>query len=232
MRILYPAKFAIPNMMSQVSLRDMEVSVQQQVMLLHPLRALFWPEERMLICADVHIGKGAHFRKNGISIPGMVNKNNFWNLSVLIDRYNPEHLMILGDLVHSHENAEWDDLRDFLDNYPEIRRTLVRGNHEFMEDSAYESLGFEVLNEWRKGEFLFTHEPANEKGYFNLHGHIHPAIMLYGPARQSLRLPCFVLGEKAAVLPAFGEFTGTFSIRPKRSERIYAISPQEIIEIK
>ena len=36
---------------------------------LHPSGALYWEEKKTLMLADVHLGKVAHFRKNGIAVP-------------------------------------------------------------------------------------------------------------------------------------------------------------------
>ena len=62
-------------------------------------------------------------------------------------------------------------------------------------------------------------------------GHLHPAVRLSGTAKQSLRLPCFWLGENFMVMPAFGRFTGAKSIRPEKTDTIYAIGDGEIFKL-
>ena len=56
-------------------------------------------------------------------------------------------------------------------------------------------------------------------------GHIHPGIRISGIGNQSLHFPCFYFGAKYAVLPAFSRFTGTYPIKPKRGESVYALLP-------
>ena len=58
------------------------------------------------------------------------------------------------------------------------------------------------------GSFRVLQGLEVEAGY-RLAGHIHPSVVLYGTARQSMRLPAFVFGLEGAILPAFGDFTGT-----------------------
>jgi len=193
---------------------------------LHPLRAIYWPAQKTLICSDVHIGKAEHFRKNGIALPRLVNKNNFWNLSLLFHQFKPERWLVLGDLMHSTVNREWDDLSDFLANYPGISTHLVRGNHEIYADAIYLDLNFQVSHDLHEQSFCFSHEAIEDlnKGIFNFHGHIHPAVRLRGTAGQSLKLPCFYATEERMILPSFGSFTGSHTIRPKKKDGVYVIA--------
>lgn len=207
------------------------IAIRQQDFLLHPLKAIYWPAQKTLICSDVHIGKAEHFRKSGIAMPRMVNKNNFWNLSILFDHYRPEKLLVLGDLMHSTVNSEWHDLTDFLANYSSVSVHLIRGNHELYPDKIYQELGFEVSPDLLCGDILFTHEEAGIADVFNIHGHVHPAVRLRGNAGQSLRLPCFYMSYTKLILPSFGSFTGSFTIRPKRTDSVYIIAENKVMEI-
>lgn len=209
------------------------IEIMNQEFHLHPLKAIYWPAQKTLICSDVHIGKAEHFRKNGIALPKLVNSNNFWNLSILFDQLKPDRWLVLGDLMHSTINKEWDDLSDFLGNYPSISLHLVRGNHELYRDSVYKELNFEVSEVLNKSSFCFSHESIEnlEDGFFNFHGHIHPAVRLRGTAGQSLRLPCFYKTSNKLILPSFGSFTGSHTIKPKKDDGIYVIAGNEVKQI-
>jgi DNA ligase-associated metallophosphoesterase len=208
--------------------------VRDEELILHPLKCVYWPGKMRVVCADVHIGKGAHFRKHGIAVPRMTNKNNFWNLAQVFDEYKPKELLVLGDMVHSTENDEWKDFQDFLDNYPSIQRKLVRGNHEICPTEVYTALGFEVMDEWEENDWLFCHEPFEhaDPRLFQMCGHIHPALGLSGTGKQHLRVPCFWLEPNRLVLPSFGEFTGSHIIKPKRGDRVFAVSGESVLEVK
>ena len=209
------------------------IEINQHEFQLHPLKAIYWPAKKTLICSDVHIGKAEHFRKNGIALPRLVNTNNFWNLSILFDQLKPERWLVLGDLMHSTLNKEWDDLSDFLANYPNISSHLVRGNHELYRDSVYKDLNFQVSDVLNENSFCFSHESIEnlEDGIFNFHGHIHPAVRLRGTAGQSLKLPCFYKTSNKLILPSFGSFTGSHTIKPKKDDRIYVIAGNEVKQI-
>jgi DNA ligase-associated metallophosphoesterase len=195
---------------------------------------VYWPAQQALLCADMHIGKSAHFRAHGIAIPHMANKNNFWNLSKVFDTFKPNKLIVLGDMVHSTENGEWSDFTDFLDNYPTVKRILVRGNHELYLNEVYTKMGFEVHDVLQIESFILTHEPLTEipDGLYNLCGHIHPAVRLTGAGKQSLRAACFWMGARQGVLPACGEFTGTYSVSPKVGDQLFVIAGNTVIEKK
>ena len=64
--------------------------------------------------------------------------------------------------------------------------------------------------------------------HYPVAGHVHPAVTLSGNGR-ALSLPCFYFGREYALLPAFGEFTGTAVIRPRAGERVFVLAGDEIV---
>jgi metallophosphoesterase superfamily enzyme len=99
-----------------------------------PEHAIIWRNTNTLIVSDLHLGKGGHFRKNGVAMPIEVNLENLWKLSGLLLDHKPERLLLLGDLFHSSFNKEWDQFADVLANFPEIETVLVRGNHDILPE--------------------------------------------------------------------------------------------------
>jgi uncharacterized protein len=215
------------------ALKSHTVKLLHEEFILHRSKVIYQPSCSMLICADIHIGKVGHFRSNGIALPRLVNKNNFWKLSEALDFFNPSSLMVVGDMVHSKENHEWDEFWDFLDNYPHVSRILVRGNHELYDDEVYAAHGFEVRDVYEKDGIIFTHEPMEEvpEGCYNIAGHVHPAIRMHGAGKQHLRLPCFWFGVDQAVLPSFGAFTGSKTIQPKRGDRVFVVTDEAVVDV-
>ena len=55
----------------------MEIKIEGQTLKLFSEKAICWVEEKTLIISDLHLGKIAHFRKEGIAIPSTAIKNNF-----------------------------------------------------------------------------------------------------------------------------------------------------------
>lgn len=193
-------------------------------------KAIYWEKNDTLIIADLHIGKAAHFRKNGIQVPAMVERNNLWRLSGLVVEKKPAKMIFLGDLSHSEKNAAWDQFADFCQNFPEIKLILIKGNHDIISSHHFSKANIEVMDEYSIGPFLLTHD-REESDLYNIHGHIHPAIRLKGRARQSVRVPCFFFSEEYAVLPSFGDFTGSFVLSPKKGDTVFYPGETEVLRI-
>jgi DNA ligase-associated metallophosphoesterase len=206
-------------------------NIDNEIFELHPLKAMFHANSGTLVCSDIHIGKAGHFRTQGIAISRLANSNNAWNLAELFREYKVQRLVVVGDIVHSKYNQEWEDFIDFLASYPSLEKILVVGNHDTHAEKFLEKAGFSIAGEWTLGKIRFTHEPTSKAGYYNVSGHIHPAVNLSGKGRQYLKLPCFYFGKEGALLPAFGEFTGTKTIKPSPGERVFVIANHKVMEV-
>jgi len=206
------------------------IEISGQIFDLHPSGAVFWVDRKMIMIADVHFGKIAHFRKNGSAIPSAASEENFQRLNEVIEHYNPQTICFLGDLFHSSYNNAWLPFEEW------VRSTgseiiLVSGNHDIIDPVKYESLGIEVTPLFEIDSFLLTHHPSEVEDGFNFSGHIHPAVRLLGGGRQRLKLACFFKTEKQLILPAFGTFTGKHTLKPKEEDEIFAIVDGEVLNL-
>lgn len=201
-----------------------------QTLYLLPEKALFWEEKKLLIIADLHLGKAGHFRKSGIPVSDLIHSKDILQLEKLIQRYNPEEVIFLGDLFHSDHNQGWEIFKRWIKSKSPLKFKLILGNHDVLDFNAYQAGNLEVQEELQLGPFFFTHIPEPETHY-NIAGHIHPAVRLRGKARQSLRVPCYFFGEQNAILPAFGHFTGTARIDIRKTDQVFVIAENEVIKI-
>ncbi len=198
--------------------------------MLHPLGGIFWAEKSILLISDVHLGKVAHFRKFGAAVPRKAIHKNYVLLDQIISDFEPFQICFLGDLFHSTLNREWELFENWVAKTPsEI--VLVSGNHDIISPHKFENFGIPIFQELIMDGFLLTHHPEKREGYFNFCGHIHPAVKLRGAGRQSLRLPCFFKTKDQLIFPAFGEFTGSHTLKPKKGDEVYAIVEDEIVEL-
>ncbi|HEY9194926.1 MAG TPA: ligase-associated DNA damage response endonuclease PdeM [Mucilaginibacter sp.] len=210
--------------------------LHQQNLSLLPQKAIYWQQQKALIIADVHFGKVGHFRKAGIAVPRDMEQSDLATLSDLIYEYKPEKLLFLGDLFHSDINNDWDWFILWRSQFPGLQIVLIKGNHDIIADSHYQKLNIELYEELLIGPFLMLHHPLpdnelqNAAGYVFC-GHIHPGVNLNGRARQSITLPCFAFGNKQAILPSFGKFTGKVAIRSNQTDRIFAVLKDKVIAI-
>lgn len=203
-----------------------------------PQKAIYWQKKKILMIADLHIGKSGHFRKHGIPVPGGVNTSNIDRMDELVGAIEPEHLIILGDLFHSSANKEWDEFQRWRKKQSKLEVTLVIGNHDILPSTAYHSSHINLFKKLTIGSFLLIHD-LNElssirdtSDTYILSGHIHPAVRLRGKGRQSMKLPCFYFGINEGILPAFGQFTGTHVIEPRKGEKVYTIADSQILDMK
>ena len=55
-------------------------------------------------------------------------------------------------------------------------------------------------------------------------GHLHPGVRIHGSGGETARLPCFVIGNRRAILPAFGRFTGLAEFARDPREMIVVVA--------
>lgn len=208
----------------------MEIIIKKNHFTLHCSGAIFWKEKNTVLISDVHLGKIAHFRKHGLAIPVQAIPENFKRMDEVLDLFEPEKIIFLGDLFHSKINKEWDLFAHWVKGISQ-EILLVEGNHDIIDKQNYAHLNIMIHNKLLIDDFLLTHHPIETDNFFNFCGHIHPGIKLKDVGRQALKLACFFKKEKQLIVPAFGEFTGQFYLKPQEHDEVYAIANTEVIRV-
>jgi DNA ligase-associated metallophosphoesterase len=190
-------------------------------------KAVYYPEYRALLIADVHFGKAAAYRKLGQPVPHGTTQNNLQRLDDLLTRYPCDQLIFLGDFLHARESraeATLQAIFDWRTAHPNLAITLIRGNHDKRAGDPPANLSIETVPEpLLMGPFALQHEPDSHATHHVLAGHVHPVFHLQGRGRQRLRLACFCLGARVSLLPAFGAFTGGYEVERQPEGRIYVV---------
>lgn len=208
-----------------------KIQIHHQNFSLHPSGCLYWEEKAALMISDVHLGKISHFRKYGAAVPQKAIQANFEMMDDTLAFFNPKTIYFLGDLFHSYLNSEW----NYFENWVVQKKSqlvLISGNHDIISPLKFEALGIQVRDELIVDNFLLTHHPEERLGYFNFCGHVHPAVKIRGSGKQSLRLPCFFKSPNQLILPAFGKFTGTFTVKPNKNDEVFAIANDAVYKIE
>ena len=113
--------------------------------------------------------------------------------------------------------------------HADVSMRLIRGNHDRRAGDPPEALKIEVVAEpWLVGPFALQHEPQPHATHHVLAGHVHPTFRLRGKGRQSVRAPCFCLGPRISLLPAFGAFTGGMNVSPAPGTRLYLVADEGV----
>lgn len=192
---------------------------------------MYWVEQELLLIADVHLGKVAHFRKNGSAVPQEAITKNFEQLDEAISCCNPKEVCFLGDLFHSSLNIEWLHFENWVERQT-ATLSLVIGNHDIISPLKFEKIGIKIFQERIIDSFYLTHHPEERDGFYNFCGHIHPGVRLNGMGRQILKMPCFFKKPHQMILPAFGEFTGNYILTPEEGDEVFVVTPEEVILIE
>ncbi|MEM1576445.1 MAG: metallophosphoesterase [Archaeoglobaceae archaeon] len=170
---------------------------------LTPEKALI--ARKTAIIADLHLGLENAMQNVGIAIPRMQIAEIIDKVSLILNKYEIERLIIAGDLKHEFgQNLpyEWDDVRAFLDSI-DVDVSVVRGNHDNFLSSILSEYSIELREYDRIGDYYVVHG-HNDFGFDKvILAHEHPAIKFRrGGAIYSY--PCFLVVDKTKfVVPAF-----------------------------
>jgi DNA ligase-associated metallophosphoesterase len=203
-------------------------------------KAVYWPAQRTLFVADLHIGKAAVFRARGLPVPQGTTTDTLTRLSHAVRASGAERLVVLGDLLHareSHAEPTMTALRRWRLDHASLACTALEGNHDRHAGLLDAALGFEAVRDvYDAGPLLGVHDPADAADRprrdagstapeppdrrLVLAGHLHPVATLRGRLDQ-LRLPCFWLHQGVLTLPAFGAFTGGHALTLRRGHIVH-----------
>lgn len=205
---------------------SLAINVAGESVTLRADRSMLWRDS--LFVADVHIGKAEIFRGRGMPVPSGDLHRDLERLSWAMGESGARRLVVLGDLIHGPIPA---DVRAAVGEWrarQEFSALLVAGNHD-RHDVLPPEWRFERVAELREGPFLFRHEPAEGEGYV-WGGHLHPGVTLRGRG-DALRVPCFHIGARVGILPAFGSFTGHGHVPTIDGDRRFAIVGAGLVEV-
>jgi DNA ligase-associated metallophosphoesterase len=212
---------------------------RDQDLWLSPERVIFWENQKALILSDSHFGKTGHFRKSGVPVPQNLFLEDLQRLFDLLQFYKPEQLIVVGDLFHSRSNKEHLLFEKWRNDFTELEVLLVKGNHDILDRNWYAQTRINVYADelLRINDLAFTHDytdirnfPQHTDAYF-FTGHLHPGIAIRGKSRQSLSFPCFYFNDQFAVLPAFSKFSGLALINRQKTDNVFAIVNNDLIEV-
>jgi DNA ligase-associated metallophosphoesterase len=214
---------------------DFQLQLAGEHVLLLPQKALVWPRENMLVVADIHFGKAAAFRAQGVPVPAGTTNANLRALDALMAQHGIRHIMFLGDFLHAkaaHAPDTLAALQAWRERHPALELTLVRGNHDLHAGDPPASLRINMTDEPHlHAPFAFCHHPDVMTTACVMAGHVHPVYRLRA-GWESLLLPCYLMAPQRLLLPAFGAFTGGHPIVPQPGERLFVSSGDAVLEVR
>lgn len=193
-----------------------------QSFLAHPSGALIWPAHNCVIVADMHLEKASGLAESGQFLPPYDSQRTLDKLetllgdtlATLLENRRIEALVFLGDSFQDERAAARlpDNLAARLHRLAERCRLLwIAGNHDPHDEGLVQhNLPGEVHRELLWSGIALRHEPRvtpELAGEPEIIGHFHPKARVSGRGRDFSR-PCFLVGRKRLILPAFGTYVG------------------------
>ncbi len=180
--------------------------------------SVWFPEERILAFADLHLGYEADLRSKGVFVPG----NEFASLRQRLIRTvtctEPRTIVIDGDFKHAFgriSDAEWRHAGQLLDILLQHAKVvLVAGNHDPLLGPLAEKNGLQVVPLFVSDGIAFFHGDALPKSVPDVEtvviGHEHPAVTVRDGPRAE-RVKCYLVGtwkgKELIVLPSMFSLT-------------------------
>ncbi|HUD86699.1 MAG TPA: ligase-associated DNA damage response endonuclease PdeM [Xanthobacteraceae bacterium] len=176
--------------------------------------AIYWPDEKLLAVADLHLEKGSAFAARGVLLPPYDTAATLARLALLVERYAPRLVVALGDSFHDGGGpARMSDIsRAALQALQRGRDWIwIAGNHD--PDPA-EGVGGRYVETVAIGALTFRHQPAPSPCQGEIAGHLHPVARIARRGRAVSRR-CFASDGKRMVMPAFGAYAGGLNVRDR-----------------
>lgn len=188
---------------------DVEIAGAQLRLL--PQGALYWPEERALIVADLHLEKATAFAASQVFLPPYDSAATLAALARLCAKIAPKRVIALGDSFHDGE-APGRLARQYADVISSLQRgrdwIWIAGNHD---PAPPEGLGGDAARELAIDGLTFRHAPRAGAGAGEIAGHLHPVGRVRVKGR-TMRRRCFAGDGTRLIVPAFGALTGGLNV--------------------
>ncbi|MCW5749715.1 MAG: ligase-associated DNA damage response endonuclease PdeM [Alphaproteobacteria bacterium] len=172
-----------------------------------PSGALWWPEARCLVLADLHLEKGSALARRGALLPPYDSRASLIRLDRLIARFEPARVICLGDTFHDPDASGRLGREEAARLAQMVAATewhWILGNHDPRPPPGLGGAPSQVL---RLGALIFRHEPASEAQAGEIAGHLHPKAAIRVRGRR-LTGRAFLTDGMRLVMPAFGSYAG------------------------
>ena len=168
-------------------------------------RALYWPRERALLVADLHLEKASYFARFGQFLPPYDSRETLGRVADAVMQTGARRIFCLGDNFHDTDGAA--RLESHAAGMLEAltRATdwvWVSGNHDLGNVPCGTA-----IDELEVAGLILRHEALAGETRPELSGHFHPKLKVTARGRRVVR-PCTVASERKLILPAFGALTG------------------------
>ena len=192
------------------------LSFASQELLLTTSNALYWPRERALLVADLHLEKASFYARHGQMLPPYDSRATLERVASAIRETGAKRVYTLGDNFHDSSGSTRleEHAAGMLSALTRaVDWVWITGNHDpHMEARS----GGDIAEELEIAGIVLRHRAQAGERKPELSGHYHPRLQLTVRHRK-IRRPCAVVSTCPSgandnlcrmVLPAFGALTG------------------------
>lgn len=172
--------------------------------------ALFWPEQSLLMVADLHLEKGSARADRGHFLPPYDTAATLRRLASVVRKFAPATVACLGDSFHDVRA----DRRLGMADAEAIRALTqdrewfwIGGNHDPHPPADLGGVGIASLV---RGPLILKHQAMGREAG-EIAGHLHPKASVRLSGRRLTRR-CFITDDLRLVLPAFGAYAGGLDV--------------------
>lgn len=176
-----------------------------------PAGALVWPEQSLVVVADLHLEKGSGLARRGTLLPPYDTRATLARLESVLLRWRPRRVISLGDGFHdarARSRLAAGDRRRLTELVAAHDWLWITGNHDPQPPSDLGGRSEEAIE---IAGILLRHMPEPRPGRAEIAGHLHPAAGITVRGRR-LRRRCFVGDDRRLLLPAFGSYAGGLDV--------------------
>ncbi|MGI6472210.1 MAG: metallophosphoesterase [Candidatus Methanomethylophilaceae archaeon] len=165
-------------------------------------RCLLLEGGRTAVIGDLHLGYETSLEDEGMFLP-RVNTGTIRDaLNRIISRYEPERMVLLGDVKHDFRRSRGessDEILRVIRLLNEAVETLViKGNHDNYIQNVLIEEGMSAVDFADIAGFRLEHGHVDSGRRPVIIGHEHPAVRIPGSGGEKIH--CFVLAREEGVL--------------------------------
>lgn len=136
---------------------------------LHAEKCAWHPASRSLFVADLHLGKETSFQRASLPIPLGSTQQALDRLSRLVAHYQPQRLVILGDMVHASSSFA-PSFRERMNEFwkqqtsssSKCQWILVEGNHDLRAKRELSQWPITIVPPpWSISDLVCIHDPES-----------------------------------------------------------------------
>ncbi|MHA6332978.1 ligase-associated DNA damage response endonuclease PdeM [Qipengyuania sp. CAU 1752] len=193
--------------------------------------AVYWPRERALLVADLHLEKASFYARHGQMLPPYDSRDTLERVADAVKQTGARRVITLGDNFHDVEGSA--NLEPHAAGMLEaLTRSLdwvwITGNHD---ETMHRTYGGALAEELEVSGIVLRHQARPGETRPELSGHFHPKLQVTLHRRRISR-PCAVRARSAQtdrmILPAFGTLTGGMNAGDPAI--LHALQPSQAID--